>query len=65
MQFNFRGRFTFRYEGRKLGFSWFFQKILPSDLLGLISNKSSCNSHCKPYVKITVTKEMPKFSQSA
>ena len=51
MRFNFRERFTFRHKGLKLGFSWFFQKILSSDFLGLILNKSSCNSHCKPCVK--------------
>ena len=54
MQFNFRGRFAFRYKGQKLGFSWFFQKILPSDFLGLFLNKSSCNSYCKPCVKKTL-----------
>ena len=49
MQFSFRGRFTFLHKGPKLWFSCcFFQKILASDFLGLISNKSSCNSHCKP-----------------
>ena len=57
MQFNFRGRFPFLHKGPKLGFSFFvlfFQKILPSDFLGLIVNKNSCNSHCKPYVKKTL-----------
>ena len=54
MQFNFRRRFTFLHKGPKLGFSYFvlfFQKILPSDFLGLILNKGSCNSHCKPSVQ--------------
>ena len=54
MQFNFRGRFAFQHKGQKLGLSWFFQKILPSDFLGLVLNKSSCNSHCKPCVKKTL-----------
>ena len=31
MQFNFWERFIFRYKGPKLGFSWFFQKIVPFD----------------------------------
>ena len=30
MQFNFRERFTFQHKGPKLGFSWFFHKIVPS-----------------------------------
>ena len=53
MQFNFRGRFTFLHNGPKLGFSccFFFKKILPSDFLGQILNKSSCNSHCKRSVQ--------------
>ena len=56
MQFNFRGRFTFLHKGPKLGFSccFFFQKILPSDFLGLILNKGSCSSHCKPSVQKTL-----------
>ena len=54
MEFNFIGRFTFLHKGPKLGFSFVFQKIPPSDLLGLILNKSSCNSHCKPCVKKTL-----------
>ena len=47
MQFNFWGRFAFRHKGQKLGFSRFFQNILPSDFLGLVLN----NSTCKPCVK--------------
>ena len=54
MPLSFRGRFKFWHKGPKLGFSCFFQKILPSDVLGLILNKSSCNSHCKLCVKKTL-----------
>ena len=36
MQFNFGGRFTFRHKGQKLKFSWFFQKTLPSNILGQV-----------------------------
>ena len=32
-------------------FSRFSRKILPCDFLGLILNKSFCNSHCKPFTE--------------
>ena len=61
MQLNFRERFTFRHKGPKLRFSLLFQKVLPSDYLGLVLNKSSCNSHCKPCVKNFVFMVRPKM----
>ena len=61
MRFNFRERFTFRHKGLKLGFSWFFQKILSSDFLGLILNKVLAILIVNPVLKDFVFKVRSKM----